>query len=500
MIITHAYPDQSQYGLEAQILLNLRLMNTEQKEQVVTLHISIYRLFNRIHEKQQRISVEAKEAFKDVEIHLDQRSLPIGGYGVFIEASTEHHHDCYMTAFDVAETPYHSIRILEQDDELAQERKFQDRLIRHHFNYYLMHSKNLFEVFLSTFQTGAHLLSAVDVEGWWQDYYERHLSWQAFGAKSKEGIGLYDLLEEEDYKYKIIKRMCKKHLFYEENMIKGMVVNIEGVDYEAFNENVLDEFRQKDTALFVRREYYWPIENYDIDIQKALILRVKKPFCTYYHLKNIILEGKYFSHYKPVVVEPVEQNHQEQQSLTGYKLLMATIVSNGGYMLIKTSLLKRFNYELEPYSRFMIQYKDIFYDENALEISKSFYGYREDIPDMISVPFSIAATTQKVWMTVKETAEGLALILINIMGNDNNWSGVKVKPKKTKKLKFRLPIEFSVGRIYWDSPDFDHKKPRSVDYKVLKQLEKQIVEFTLKELKLWTIVYLEKSKEAPPQD
>lgn len=320
-------------------------------------------------------------------------------------------------------------------------------------------------------------------------YYRSREHWTLHNTKGKQ-LDFQEIIAQETA-YSFFGKYLNNLLTNTKE--RTVILKTAGVDYDQLRKLLgfeeLKHHNHMKTILY--RTYKWPLLNFDYKEQNALILRVVEPYVTYYQLRNIIKEGKYFTHYKPVIldVEPYESN--SYQDIHGYKILLATLFSQGAYYVvdgIENLCLE----QVAIYFKFSIWYRDILYDDSSMDITKMLANRMPIMKYYENFSYSIGAVENKVWINLREHSQFMSISLINLYGNTGNFREVKNAPKIIKQLSFTIPVEEAIKGVYSISPDEHLGMPRHIEYEVIDTNGKECVHFTLKQLQYWTVIVLEK--------
>ncbi|WP_157950140.1 glycoside hydrolase family 66 protein [Vallitalea okinawensis] len=494
MLIRNVVPDKSQYMMGDQVKLTIDLEGADQYNHTIKLEIQIMKWTNLLDVETLHQDIERDRESMKLQYDLEYSEWQIGGYGidVILYQGYKKVHQ-YSLSIDFTYESHHSTRIAMVD-------AINEEVITHfkqlHINYYFLTTYKFFEKSKNK-ESGINHLLYLPLKDKWEAHYEERRHWSILDKKHQHKDALDEIINSLEHKLTWLKGTFKRYVVSLVEYINGVVLGVEGMNYEDFRSqfDLVKEISKLNKELFIYRDYYWPIKNYDITEQAALILKVRQPYCTYYQLKNIILEGKYFSHYKPVIIDcQIPKLHSIPHEINSYKLLLATIFSNGGYYLlhrIKKDLLE----EIRAYFDFQIRYKDVLFEENVSDVTKIYYRLKDNYGCFENFNYSVAALENKVWLIIKEGRGFLSISLINLYNNSNNWTEKKNAIHKLKNLKFNLPIDFRVDTVFLASPDKKLGQPIQLNFEIQKVDKKDVLIFKDDLLNFWDLIVITKKIE-----
>lgn len=495
LLIKNVIPDKSQYIIGDQVKLIIDLVGADQYNHTIKLEIQMLKWNNLLDVETLYQDIDKDKESMQLQFNLEYNEWQIGGYGidVILYQGYKKVHQ-YSLAIDFTQASHHSTRIAMVD---AINEEMITRFVQLHINYYFLTDYKFFEKSKNKEKGIQHLLY-LPLKEKWESHYDKRRHWSILDQQHHHKDALDEIINSLEHKLAWLKGIFKRYVASLVEYINGVVLGVEGMNYDDFRSqfDLVKEISKLNKELFIYRDYYWPIKNYDITEQDALILKVRQPYCTYYQLKNIILEGKYFSHYKPVIIDCLLPKAQSiTYKINGYKLLLATIFSNGGYYLLhqlKDDLLM----ELRTYFDFQIRYKDILFEENVSDVTKIYYRLKDNYRCFENFNYSVAALENKVWLIIKEGNGFLSISLINLYNNSNNWTEKKNPTHKLKNLKFNIPIDFNVGTVFLASPDKKAGQPIQLQYEIQKINKKDVLVFKDDQLNLWDLIVITKKIES----
>lgn len=369
----------------------------------------------------------------------------------------------------------------------------------HHHNVALIGKEERVSVdnlkYLGLYENTLTTLSYLPLQQLWEDYYDSRSHWDIIDNTRKQHRNIKHVMDYKDNAYTCFASFLHRKMVDHQESHKGVLLHIEGMDYERLKEytNIKEDKNKHNRHLIILRNYYWPLKNYDLEEQDALALRVDRPYATYYQLRNIINEGKYFSHYSPLLLDLSLPPLTSTALLHRYKLLLASLFTHGSYFVAR-HVQSSFFSQLSPYFHFSRWFNDILFEDNITDVTKIFLRMRENTKCFQGFRHSIAALDNKVWLCIKDHPKFFMISLINLCGNNGNWLEDKKQPEYLKDLHFHLPVDFSVQQVLVATPDKDDMIS-SIDYQEALIEVKHIIDFTIEDLHYWSVVLLMKREK-----
>lgn len=174
--------------------------------------------------------------------------------------------------------------------------------------------------------------------------------------------------------------------------------------------------------------------------------------------------------------------HDEQRANTCATLVMATAFSHGATHLllgedsnVLTDPYYPRNHRIDPESLdlfvrwydFHVRYGDLLLDETQVDVTECFSGgINEDVVFAAAdgVVFSTQAVAGTIWTRVVRTSLGLAIHLINLVGQDETrWDAGKNDPSPQSGITLRLAPVGDAPVLIWATPDTDNGAPRALN-------------------------------------
>ncbi len=255
----------------------------------------------------------------------------------------------------------------------------------------------------------------------------------------------------------------------------------------------------------------WPVLPVADTKQDAIYIEVWKPYERYFHIKQIIREAKSAcSKEKTVILAAyLSPFRLEDIKSAGYAMLLLTavIVTNGGYHLLlgeENGVLTQGYYgdystllpvqikSIRSYYDFMIRFMNLFYDDRMTDVSMTHIGWDNYEYQCGFSKWSCYGEADKIWLTIRENDNFKTISLINLCGcKDDYWNKGKDKPIPQHNIEFCVHVDQKIKGIYYASPDEDSTKIQVLDYTYQITDKGRFVCFTVKELCIWTFVYIE---------
>lgn len=270
---------------------------------------------------------------------------------------------------------------------------------------------------------------------------------------------------------------------------------------------------KEDLCIIFNNVGNWPIEstaNTDVD---AIYIEVWKPYERYYHLKELIMWGKYLSKGKPVILAAYLKQYIDYEDKDIDKannsllLITAIIASNGGYHMLlgeKNGVLTEGYYVdyytvddkffriIRNYYDFIIRYSNIFFNDNLKDVSMTHIDGDNLEYTFENVDYSTYGEPGKVWITARENKKCKELIFINLTNNyEDFWNRGKNKPELIKNIIVNIQIERKVRKIFYASPDFEMGRPEKIDYSISSGTRGKILNIQIPKLYIWSILIIE---------
>lgn len=255
----------------------------------------------------------------------------------------------------------------------------------------------------------------------------------------------------------------------------------------------------------------WPVGTVAKTPQDAVYIEVWDPYVTYSHIKQIIRDARREGEdKKPVILAaylaPFRTDTVEQAGFAAY-LLTAAITVNGAYHLLlgeENAVLTQgyyvdhsfmevsTSYKMRSYYDFVIQYMELFYDSELIDVSMTHIGWDNTEYRCFHEQWSVDAQPGKIWITVREKEKRKLISLINLCGNDSNeWNRGKAEPTLQKNIKLQVQIDLPVKGIYFASPDNNYGQAKTIDYAKIPTERGCAIQFEVPYLELWSNIWID---------
>lgn len=255
----------------------------------------------------------------------------------------------------------------------------------------------------------------------------------------------------------------------------------------------------------------WPVKGVSTSPQAAVYIEVWNPYSEYEQIKQMIEDAKVAcQNSKPVILaaylEPFRIDTMEQAANAAY-LLTASITANGAYHLLlgeERGVLTQGYYvdysvltpevfdKLRTYYDFIVQYMELFYDAELVDVSMTHIGWDNTEYRCNHPSWSVTAKPDTIWLTIREKEFRKVISMINLCGNyESSWNKGKSMPIEQKDIKVQVQIDYMAAGVYLTSPDYEHGKVHMLTYEMIKSERGWVVEFTVPQLSYWSTVWID---------
>ncbi len=271
------------------------------------------------------------------------------------------------------------------------------------------------------------------------------------------------------------------------------------------------EHKNQTSHLIFNNVGNWPVSTVADAPQDALYIEVWEPNSTYAHIKQIILDAKKAGREsKPVILAAYLapfRLEEEGRAESAACLLTAAIISNGAYHLLlgeERGVLTQGYYvdhstmsastcnKLRGFYDFLVQYMELFYDEELQDVSMTHMGWDNTEYHCQSGKWSVDAKPDTVWLTIREKEKRKLISMVNLCGNEETkWNLGKEKPAFQKNIIFQVQIDYPVAGIYEISPDRNQAKAKELPFEMIHTDRGLAIRFTVSELEYLTCVWID---------
>jgi dextranase len=267
----------------------------------------------------------------------------------------------------------------------------------------------------------------------------------------------------------------------------------------------------KDNHLIFNNVGNWPVKTVAHSPQDAIYIEVWDPYNDYNHIKQIIKEAKRESDsQKPIILaaylKPFREETEERAAMSAL-LLTAVIVTNGAYHLLlgeENAVLTQGYYVdystinentsawLRVYYDFLVQYMNLFYDKELVDVSMTHIGWDNTEYSCSGVNWSVSAEAGKVWITIKEKENRKLISLINLTScKEIYWNQGKEICQELQNIILQVQIDQYPKGIYMCSPDYNHGTAEPISY-VIKETDRGLIlECVVPRLLIWNNIWFE---------
>lgn len=255
----------------------------------------------------------------------------------------------------------------------------------------------------------------------------------------------------------------------------------------------------------------WPVGTVAKAPQDAIYIEVWEPYVRYGHIKQIIRDAKRECDDKKSVIlaaylAPFRTDTKERAAYAAY-LLTAVITVNGAYHLLlgeENGVLTQgyyvdhsiidasVNSKLRSYYDFLVQYMELFYDPELLDVSMTHIGWDNTEYQCFYDNWSADGDGGKVWITLRQKENRKLISMINLCGNEENeWNRGKEKPIEQKNIKLQVQIDKPVKGLYFISPDYYYGNSQLLPYDTIKTDRGMAILFEVPFLAIWSNVWID---------
>jgi len=264
---------------------------------------------------------------------------------------------------------------------------------------------------------------------------------------------------------------------------------------------------KNDVSLILNNVGNWPVDTVAEADQEAIYIEVWDPYYEYSHLREIIENAKQHNKLdKPIILAAYLKPFEGQdipRSENAALLLTATITTLGSSHLIlgeKNGIItegyypkyyrntnETFNQKIRKYYDHIVQFKDIWFNPDLRDVSRT--HYRGDNKEYIinGVPCSPNPEAGKMWVTIKESPQLKVLSFINLSGvKDTIWNKEK-DIEKSNEFNVSIQTDSDIEGVFFTSPE-SYNPIVSIDYTWSK--DGNNIQFTVPDIEVWGTVVI----------
>ncbi len=269
---------------------------------------------------------------------------------------------------------------------------------------------------------------------------------------------------------------------------------------------------ERDVTLIFNNVRSWPLKKTGPSPQDVVYIEVWNPYKRYSHIKHLIKDAKAAGGGKPVILAAYlspfkEENIPVPEAEISALILTAVITSFGAYHLLlggKEGVLtqgyyvdyrhlrKTFIRRIRTYYDFIIRYSVLFFNPEMEDVSMTHLGGDFADNECDGFPYSPDGEPGKVWIIIRETEKIKIISFINLTGTEEDfWNKGKAEPPVVKNLIIKIRVPGEVKSLFLASPDTDMGRPRSLQYRENPGDLGMMIEITIPEVKLFSLLVLE---------
>ncbi|MCR4782741.1 MAG: glycoside hydrolase family 66 protein [Lachnospiraceae bacterium] len=259
----------------------------------------------------------------------------------------------------------------------------------------------------------------------------------------------------------------------------------------------------------------WPVKKTASSDVAAVYIEVWPPYDRYFHIAELIKDAKeYSNNSKTVILAAYLKTFREgnrDKAIYSALILTAAIASMGadhlllgeegavltqGYYSDYTKLTSKEMERIRRYYDFLVQYEGLLYSFFLEDVSMTHIGWDNYEYKCLSHEVSSSGESGKIWTIIRESSHLKIISLINLCNQTNDyWNMDKEEPICVKDITFQVSVDYDVLGIYVASPDCKSLKPTKIEFKEVENDKGRFVEFTVSELKIWSLVYIRLGEE-----
>ncbi len=268
-----------------------------------------------------------------------------------------------------------------------------------------------------------------------------------------------------------------------------------------------------DATLIFNNVGNWPIEKTATAQQDCVYIEVWPPYERYHHISQLIIDGKKFSGGKPVILAaylaPFRTGTASGAQYAAL-LLTAIIFGHGGTHLLlgeKDGVLTQGYYvdhsllnplqshSLRKYYDFGVQYQDLLYDNELLDVTMTHSFWDNVEYRCTNVPWSPYGESGKLYLTIRQKPKWRTISMVNLCGcSDDYWNTDKERPLQLENVIFEVMLDGSCPSVWLASPD-DDGQPLSLPCQLFETEKGLFARIIVPKIEIWALLVISCEQE-----
>lgn len=254
----------------------------------------------------------------------------------------------------------------------------------------------------------------------------------------------------------------------------------------------------------------WPTEAVASAAQDAVYIEVWPPHDSYYDLYLLIRKARACADKSVVLAAYMKPflGEDADRAEVALRLTWAAISASGGTQLVfgeNRAVLRDSYYAnyaplrhsflptVQRYCDFLVRYAELLYDDKGSDVSRTATGgINEDVCfSSEDCRFSVDAKADTVWTILRQSPRRLTVNLINLCGNDNQWSKPKEEPRELRGIHISIRLDRRLKGIYAASPDEESLRAVPLGFTYESSPQGRVYTAELPTLTYWTALWAE---------
>ncbi len=251
----------------------------------------------------------------------------------------------------------------------------------------------------------------------------------------------------------------------------------------------------------------WPVEATMHTHQDIVYMEVWPPYERLHHLKELILKALPAG--KPIVLAAYFAPFRlESEERALYCALITSFAVNAcgatqiflgeengvltqGYYADHSILTPWQSRKIRDYQDFFVRYQELLYCLELKDVTMTHCCW-DNMEFCCDTPFSAYGEPDKLWLTIRESADVKLVAMVNLCGNSEDyWNRGKEKPKTLCNITFHILINGNVQNIFFTTPDLNGGNTVSLPFAVRETDRGHVLTVTVPSLEIGGLLWFQ---------